>query len=1018
MGNLCHKKTKESGIPDDNDATIKVNGVIPSSTITSLSPVQQWEDRQKELNVLIMEKMREDFHNRPDNFLLNLLVSSTQFYKNFSKEKVEISNHIRDREQALSNKLTPSKRKIIYLGGFEEISGTHVLYQSKDEKYMELPSPLQIYVVQDNLEVYPDDEYEELQQRNYADLDGPSYRFCTEYSKRHIGYGRLRCADIIPGMSRSNTYEDIYAFMAPVDDTQPDPVVDRRPLRRNSLISNPDYDDPMPRPSTSTYPHTSSVSSFEEEEEEEEMEAPSPSLMGRRPSGILPLHYPTGSLLGNSSKKKEPLKTGIAGGKDPPNVSRKENRANLTERRPSGLFPKMNPNMDKLSFSKNERNKIKTEDEFADLKRILAGIEEESEEEEDEVDNKNTSGIKINNVLPLKVLPPEVLEPPKEEEEEKTPVKPKEPPRLHATLNNGCFVNRKIKLKHEDDAYGLQTRTELRTYFSSERYLECFEDDFEDLVSILGKQRLADTCVIQTPAILASELMIEEIGPKFNTEFIPTMILKEWPRCAFEWKLRDRKPRPDPETKTVYRWPKPHSINEVTKMGCNLVPIGHYNPTRPNAVMKIEWQIQFARAEQLLLRSLGHTQIRLLILVEFLIRDHLKDIPGLKNQHLRYILFWMCEHNFRDWQEERLGNKLKAYFKTLYNCLSTENLPHYFIDKCNLMDTIPERYLRQIQALIRNMKDNLPIYLMHTMRRMRTQNDYYPQLNIKELYKLVTPKKYGMENINPALLQLMGGNENQVDDGEDVLFTDSEDEKEHAKEKAMLHNLRAQKNAKEKGTAAQETKAKRKHSTINLRKKVNSVKDLRAGKLLTLFAKHFIEMARCSNEYRSYPQAYMYLLLAGNMATLLEETGNGPEAEEFKKEIEELNFASRGGVQDMLGSSWAMNENYDLIPGNPAFRGSNWELKKEQQPLPKPPKNTSPISGVKISRNKYMEGMESNLSQLENTINSKPKLLHTLSNESSWSDSITDLPDSGPQQQQSNRMIIISDDEDFGSTDL
>lgn len=153
------------------------------------------------------------------------------------------------------------------------------------------------------------------------------------------------------------------------------------------------------------------------------------------------------------------------------------------------------------------------------------------------------------------------------------------------------------------------------------------------------------------------------------------------------------------------------------------------------------------------------------------------------------------------------------------------------------------------------------------------------------------------------------------------------------------------------------------------------------------------------------------------MATLLEETGNGPEAEEFKKEIEELNFASRGGVQDMLGSSWAMNENYDLIPGNPAFRGSNWELKKEQQPLPKPPKNTSPISGVKISRNKYMEGMESNLSQLENTINSKPKLLHALSNESSWSDSITDLPDSGPQQQ-SNRMVIISDDEDFGSTDL
>lgn len=85
-------------------------------------------------------------------------------------------------------------------------------------------------------------------------------------------------------------------------------------------------------------------------------------------------------------------------------------------------------------------------------------------------------------------------------------------------------------------------------------------------------------------------------------------------------------------------------------------------------------------------------------MVEFLLRDHLQEIPGLKTQHLRFILYWMCEHNFRDWQEERLGNKLKAYFKTLYNCLSTEHLPHYFIDKCNMLETIPERYLRQVQV--------------------------------------------------------------------------------------------------------------------------------------------------------------------------------------------------------------------------------------------------------------------------------------------------------------------------------
>lgn len=46
---------------------------------------------------------------------------------------------------------------------------------------------LQIYVVQDNVEVYAEDQYEELQKRNYADVDGPAYRFCTEPSQRHKG---------------------------------------------------------------------------------------------------------------------------------------------------------------------------------------------------------------------------------------------------------------------------------------------------------------------------------------------------------------------------------------------------------------------------------------------------------------------------------------------------------------------------------------------------------------------------------------------------------------------------------------------------------------------------------------------------------------------------------------------------------------------------------------------------------------------------------------------------------------
>ncbi|XP_068223096.1 uncharacterized protein [Palaemon carinicauda] len=1022
MGNICRKKKRQvNDNPESTEPTIISHGFGSPTK----SPVEKWEEKQKEQNAKVMERMREDFHTRPDNFLLNLLVLSLQFYQNYNKEKATISHHIRDREQGLGKKLTPSKRKIIYMGGFEEISGTHVLYQSKYEKYMELPTPLQVYIIQDNLDVYPDEHIEELQKRNYTDLDGPSYRFGIEYSQRHKGYVRLRCADIIPGATRNNTYEDIYAFMAPVDDSLPDPIVDLRPLRRNSLISTAEDDDNIPHLPACWQSSLPSLTSFEEENENDssgdEMVPPPPALMGRRPSGVMPLNYPNKTLhLSTSRKTSNTQQNGFPGA----NIKTQEpqNIPNLTERRPSGIFPKMSPNMDQLSLTKKDKKKINTQDEFANLKRVLAGIEEESEEEEegeDEVDGGNNAENKTYKYL-MRDLTNSPPDPPEEEIQLEDSDQPKELPQLDAALNKGCFMDRKIKIKEEGDAYGVKTRTELRTYFSSIRYLECFEDDFHGLLTILGKEHLIDASSMQMPAILASQLMIEGIGPKYNTEFIPSIILKEWPNCAFEWKLRERKPRNDPETKMVYRWPKPQNIEEVTKMGCNLVPIGHYNPSQPNTVMKIEWQIQFARAEQILLRSLGHSQIRLLLLVEFLMKDHMKDIPGLKTQHLRYILYWMCEHNFRDWQEERLGTKLKAYLKTLYNCLSTENLPHYFIDKCNLMETIPERYLRQIQALVRNMKDNLPMYLMHTMRRMRTEDDFYPMLDIKALYKLVTPEHYGMDKINPALLSLMGGDgKSEFDDGEDVLYSDSEEEKEHKMLKEKLHEIRRQKSKKEvtnKGVTE-----RRKKSTINLRKKVQSVKDLRSGKLLSTFATHFIQMARCSNKYRSYPQAYMYLLLAGNMATLLEETGNGEEARDFRKTIEELNYASRGGVQDMLGSSWAITDNFDIIPGYQNNYGSNWELKKESQPLPQPPKHISPVSKVKFSKSEYTESMGDNLSKLENSVNSKPYLTQTFSGES-ISDIITDLPESVTDGREAstsmNQIIIVSDDDDFSCTNL
>ena len=81
-----------------------------------------------------------------------------------------------------------------------------------------------------------------------------------------------------------------------------------------------------------------------------------------------------------------------------------------------------------------------------------------------------------------------------------------------------------------------------------------------------------------------------------------------------------------------------------------------------------------------------------------MIRDHLGDDTKLKSQHLRYILFWMCEDNFQDWDEEQLGLKLKKFFRILYRSLAKKELPHYFVDDYNMFQVLKEADIRIMQV--------------------------------------------------------------------------------------------------------------------------------------------------------------------------------------------------------------------------------------------------------------------------------------------------------------------------------
>lgn len=48
----------------------------------------------------------------------------------------------------------------------------------------------QVYVIQDNVQLYLKDEYDSLQDTKYYEVDGPSYRMYVEPSNRHNGEER------------------------------------------------------------------------------------------------------------------------------------------------------------------------------------------------------------------------------------------------------------------------------------------------------------------------------------------------------------------------------------------------------------------------------------------------------------------------------------------------------------------------------------------------------------------------------------------------------------------------------------------------------------------------------------------------------------------------------------------------------------------------------------------------------------------------------------------------------------
>ncbi|XP_068245704.1 uncharacterized protein [Palaemon carinicauda] len=817
MGNTTSKKPKITDPKSRPSLFVKTINVATNEAASqdTASIAEKWEAWQRSIHSEVLVKMKEDFLYRPDVFLLNVLTLSVQFYQNFPKEKPKIFKYMRDREALLGKYLTQFQRRVLYPNGYEEISGSHILYSPEDDAYLELGNR-QIYIIQENIKVFAEDLLEEVKNAD-KDKEDSIYRFCLESSNKHVGYVRLRSID---ECRKPSPRDDIYGKL-PLDSSQTP-----EGTSKDSGVSI-----------------RSECSSAEEDgksRDEEEID-----LLRKKLAAI-------------DESSEEVAEN------DPPE-SDEAIKVSLTRR------------WSKVSLS---------------LKEKYANSSDDHQPADASSDGENKNGGE----------------------------EPVRRPSIGVLINPKCFTNRQIVIKKAGDVYGVHTQTETRTYLSSERYFQGFKDDFANLMEIMGKGHLLSDDYLELPAsISTNEIMMEQVGPRIKTEFIPTVEIEFWPPCAFEWRLRERRTLQDPINKTIYRWPRTETIRQVTELGCNLVPLGHHSQVEPNSAKVIEWQIQFVKAERHLLKSLGHTQIRLLLIVEYLLRDHGQDVSSLNLQIYRHLIFWMCEHNFRDWQEERLGSKVKSYLKVFYNCLRKRSLPHYFIHKCNLLERVPEQTLRTTQVLVRNMLDNLSLFLMHTLTRMRTEDVYYDVINAEEIYMIVTQTKFTIKQILPKFFL--------HNDDATHLPSDSEEEDEitdlhHMELKTELHRIRVERIDRRRSKAPkmsikEEQKPKSRRNTksssvIDLSPKTFNAGKIRSVTLMTLFINHFVKMASSSNEFECYSQAFMYHLVAQALADLLEDMNRKVDGE-LKMEICAERTAALEGIKNLLKHNWVMSDAGDII---------------------------------------------------------------------------------------------------------
>jgi len=170
-----------------------------------------------------------------------------------------------------------------------------------------------------------------------------------------------------------------------------------------------------------------------------------------------------------------------------------------------------------------------------------------------------------------------------------------------------------------------------------------------------------------------------------------------WPLQAVDWPTRHRS----------YGWPDSATVDHVVSNGCDVVMVAHRLCRQDEWMSKHQYRLSFSRAEITLLNSWMKVQQIVYHMLRFFMKtEGLTDITDntgskiLSNYNIKTLMLWACEMKGRSWWIDDL-NVVGICVKLLHilaDWLTDACCPHYFINNCNLFDSLDNSQLTQNMA--------------------------------------------------------------------------------------------------------------------------------------------------------------------------------------------------------------------------------------------------------------------------------------------------------------------------------